>query len=169
MRQDGGRPSPGMRPRILATAGHEIAPAVTMLIVPSDAGESTAFFRFQVQKSNDARDIYGRGLAFLQADYFQEPRGFEGRLVAVFPQAAAIATTLMNEGGCVLEFEQFRQLYRLPSRVTELPLGDTAREAALWHNRVFNPALPDDVRVLAFQPDWAGAQAEPPVMRIAAL
>ena len=161
MRQDGGRPSPGMRPRILSTAGREIAAAVTMLIVPRDAEESTAFFRFQVQKSNDARDIYERGLAFLQADYFQEPRSFDGRLIAVFPQAAAIAATLLNGGDCTLEFEQFRQFYGLPCRVTERPPGDAAREAALWHNRIFNPTLPDDVRVLAFQPDWSEAKAEP--------
>jgi hypothetical protein len=34
MRQDSGRPSPGMRPRVLDTAGREIAPALTVLIVP---------------------------------------------------------------------------------------------------------------------------------------
>jgi hypothetical protein len=161
MRQDGGRPSPGMRPRLLSTAGREIAPAVTMLMVPRDSEESTAFFRFQVQKSNDARDIFERGLAFLQADYFQEPRSFDGRLVAVFPQTSALAATLVKEGDCVLEFEQFRQLYRLPCHVTELPPGDASREAALWHNRIFNPTLPDDVHVLAFRPDWANAEARP--------
>jgi len=161
MRQDGGRPSPGMRPRILSTAGREIAPAVTVLLMPRTPEESTAFLRFQVQKSNDVRDIYERGLGFLQADYFQEPRGFDGRLVAVFPQTSAIAATLVNEGDCVLEFEQFRQRYRLPGRAAELPPGDASREAALWHNRIFNPTLPDDVQVLAFRPDWASATADP--------
>jgi hypothetical protein len=162
MRREGGRPSPGMRPRILATDGREIAPAVTMLIISKAPEESTAFFRFQVQKSNDTRDIYDRGLAFLQADYFQEPGSFDGRLVAVFSQAAGIAAALVNESDCVLEFEQFRQSYSLTCRVAELFSGDAAREAALWHNRIFNPALPDDVRVLAFQPDWEKAEAAPP-------
>ena len=74
MRQDGGRPSPGMRPRVLTTAGRELSPALTVLIVPKEPEESTAFFRFQVQKSRDPRDIYERGLAFLQADYFQQPK-----------------------------------------------------------------------------------------------
>ena len=48
MRQDGGRPSPGMRPRLLDRDGRELAPALTVLIVPRDPAESTAFFRFQV-------------------------------------------------------------------------------------------------------------------------
>ena len=36
MRQDGGRPSPGMRPRVLDASGGEIAPALTVLLVPRD-------------------------------------------------------------------------------------------------------------------------------------
>ena len=46
----------------------------------------------------------------------------------------------------MLEFDQFRQFYRLPCAVFELAAGDPPREATLWHNRLFNPALPDDVR-----------------------
>jgi hypothetical protein len=37
-------------------------------------------------------------------------------------------------------------------------VGDADREAAIWHNRVFNPALPDSVQVLAFKPDWKTAE-----------
>jgi hypothetical protein len=33
MRQDGGRPSPGMRPRVLDASGREMA-ALTVLLVP---------------------------------------------------------------------------------------------------------------------------------------
>ena len=51
MREDGGRPSPGMRPRVLDTAGRELAPALTVLLIPKEPEESTAFFRFQVMKT----------------------------------------------------------------------------------------------------------------------
>jgi hypothetical protein len=85
MREDGGRPSPGMQPRLLDSFGAEIAPALTVLLVPDEPEESTAFFRFQVQKSADPRDVYERGLAFLRADHFQEPGSFSGRLAAVLP------------------------------------------------------------------------------------
>lgn len=161
MRQDGGRPSPGMRPQVLSAAGEAVAPGLTVLLVPREPAESTAFFRFQVQKSADARDVYERGLAFLQADYFQEPEAFDGRLAAVLPEDSSITARLAGAGACVLEFDQWRQAFRLPCAVTRLADGDAAREAALWHNRIFNPLLPDGVHVFAFQPDWAAASADP--------
>lgn len=163
MRQDGGRPSAGMRPRVLTFAGRELSPALTVLLVPKESEESTAFFRFQVQKSHDARDVYERGLAFLQADYFQQPKSFDGRLTAVLAGDSTMAATLVDDAACVLEFEQFSQRYRLPCALTVLPPGDPAREASIWHNRLFNPALPDDVQVLAFRPDWAKSEAWPSV------
>jgi hypothetical protein len=160
MRQEGGRPSPGMRPRALAESGEELA-VLTVLLVPREPEETTAFFRFQVQKSADPRDIYERGLAFLQADYFQEPASFGDTLAAVLPHDSAAASALTGAGACVLEFDQWRQAFRLPCSVAVLGEGDAVREAALWHNRIFNPALPDTVHVLAFQPAWRAATAAP--------
>ena len=161
MRQDGGRPSPGMRPRVLAGSGEEAAVALTVLLVPREPEESTAFFRFQVQKSADARDIYERGLAFLQADYFQDPKSFGDVLVAVLPYESSAAPRLAAAGGCVLEFDQWRQRFRVPCAVRLLSRDDPARAAAVWHNRVFNPLLSDAVHVVAFHPDWAAATADP--------
>jgi hypothetical protein len=60
MRQDGGRPSPGMRPRLLNRDGSEIASALTVLLIPQDPTESTAFFRFQVTRSAGPRELYER-------------------------------------------------------------------------------------------------------------
>jgi hypothetical protein len=161
MRQEGGRPSPGMRPRVRTTLGRELSPALTVLIVPKEPAESTAFFRFQVQKTPDARDVYERGLAFLQAGYFQQPKDFSDTLTAILPEGSPVAAELLAKGTCLLEFDQFRQFYRLSCAVFELGEDDAVREATLWHNRVFNPALPDAVRVLAFRPDWAHAEAKP--------
>lgn len=158
MRQDGGRPSPGMRPRVLDASGRDMA-ALTVLLVPWDPAESTAFFRFQVMRTADPRDLYERALAYLQAEYFQQPLNFSDVLLAVLPQEAPVAASLMAGRQCVLEFEQFSQAYRLPCAVSKLKPGDAAREAAIWHNRLFNPALPETVHVLAFQPDWASATA----------
>ncbi|HEX9771559.1 MAG TPA: hypothetical protein VGA50_20485, partial [Kiloniellales bacterium] len=66
MRQDGGRPSPGMRPRLLDQAGRDMVPGLTVLMIPRDPSESTAFFRFQVMRSADPRELYERALSFLQ-------------------------------------------------------------------------------------------------------
>jgi hypothetical protein len=161
MRQDGGRPSPGMRPRIVTRQGKEIAGALTVLLVPKEPAESTAFFRFQVEKTFDPQEIYERGLGFLQGDFFQQPDTFDDRLVAVLPEDAPLSTALIAAKSCVLEFDQFRQTFRLPCKLRELGGGDEARDAAIWHNRIFNPTLPDSVRVIAFQPDWAAASAAP--------
>jgi hypothetical protein len=161
MREQGGRPSPGMRPRVLDPKGRELAPALTVLLIPNEPEESTAFFRFQVMKAQDPRDVYERALAFLQADYFQEPETFSDRLVTVLPRDAALADALLDERACVLEFVQSRQSYRIAAEVRALKSGHAAREAAIWHNRLFNPALPDTVHVLGLQPDWDSARADP--------
>lgn len=160
MRQDGGRPSAGMRPRVVDRTGRELSPALTVLLVPSEPAETIALFRFQVQRTPDPRDVYEKGLAILQADYFQRPREFSDRLTAVLP-ASTLAATLTAARECILEFDQFRQSYRLPCAVHVLPNGDPARDLSVWHNRLFNPSLPDSVQVLAFTPDWARAEANP--------
>lgn len=155
MRTDGGRPSPGMRPRVLRASGEEIAPALTVLLVPKRPEESTAFFRFQVMRTHDRRDLYQRGLTYLQADYFQQPKEFSDRMTAVLDSASALAATLLAGKTCVLEFDQFSQVFRIPCAVRSLGERDEAREASLWHNRIFNPSLPDDAVVLELKPDWA--------------
>jgi hypothetical protein len=160
MRQDGGRPSPGMRPRLLDEAGRDMVPALTVLMIPRDPSESTAFFRFQVMKHADPRELYERALGFLQADYFQRPASFSDQLLAILPEGSKVAAALIAQGKCILEFEQFSQAYRLPCAVSVLQPGDAARDAAIWHNRLFNPALPETVHVIAFKPDWASAKTE---------
>src|SRR4029079_17163354 len=124
MRLDGGRPSPGMRPRLLDALGAELAPALTVLLVPEEPGESTIFFRFQVMKTQDPRDVYERILGYLQADYFQQPLNFSDRLTAVLPESSPLAERLLADGSCTLEFVQFRQAYHLPCEVTLLKEGD---------------------------------------------
>jgi hypothetical protein len=161
MREEGGRPSPGMRPRILDRSGREMSRALTVLMLPKKPEESTAFFRYQVMKTQDPRDVYERALAFLQADYFQDPDTFSDRLATVLSPGAALASLLLDTGKCILAFEQRRQRYSIPCTVRELKSGSAAREAAIWHNRLFNPTLPDAVHVLGFHPDWASATADP--------
>jgi hypothetical protein len=161
MREAGGRPSPGMQPQVVDPGGLELAPALTVLMVPKKPAESTAFFRYQVMKTVDPRDLYERALTFLQADYFQDPDAFSDRLLAVLSPGSALAAALLAAGECILVFVQGRQHYDLPCRVREVAAGKPAREAALWHNRLFNPALPDTAHVLGFRPDWASASADP--------
>jgi hypothetical protein len=161
MREDGGRPSPSMRPRLLDETGAELVPGLTVLLLPKAPEESTAFFRFQVTKSSDPREIYEKALRYLQADYFQEPKAFSDRLLAVLPNDAPLADDLTAAGRCILVFGPRRKGYRLPCKIKALATDDAGHAAAVWHNRVFNPALPETVHVLAFDPDWASARVAP--------
>jgi hypothetical protein len=147
-----------MRPRVRDAKGNELAAALTVLLVPAQPEASTAFFRFQVARSADARHIYERALGFLQADYFQDPAAFSDELVAVLPERSPVAAALVAARACTLDFEQSGQKFTLACSVRELVAGEPAREAALWHNRLFNPALPNTVGVLAFKPDWASTE-----------
>jgi len=145
---------------LLDQAGRDLVPALTVLMIPRDPSESTAFFRFQVMKHADPRELYERALGFLQADYFQQPASFSDQLLAILPEGSKVAAALVADGRCILAFEQFSQAYRLPCAVSALQPGDAARDAAIWHNRLFNPALPETVHVVAFKPDWASARAD---------
>lgn len=161
MRKDGGRPSSGMRPRLLSTDGRELSPGLAILIVPEAPRESTEFFRFQIQKTHDPRQVYEKGLTYLQATHFQKPKSFSDRLTALFNTGAELPAHLLNDGHCILEFAQFSQGYRLVCKVEALENGDDAAQATIWHNRLFNPNLPAEIQVLAFQPDWNASAADP--------
>ena len=161
MRKDEGRPSAGMRPRILTRDGRELSPATTVLIVPREPGESTAFFRFQARKTHDSKQIYEKGLDYLRSAHFQHPRSFSDELTALFNTGAALAESLLAAGDCRLEFDQFSQRYRMICAVRALAPDDPAFEATYWHNRIFNPAMPAEVTVLALRPDWTSARADP--------
>ncbi|MED5392711.1 MAG: hypothetical protein VX977_13155, partial [Pseudomonadota bacterium] len=61
---------------------------------------------------------------------------------------------------CILDFSQFGSRYRLPCSVRELGEDTAAFEATYWHNRLFNPRMPADIKVLGFLPDWGDATFE---------
>jgi len=161
MRKDEGRPSPGMRPRVLAPDGRELSAALTVLLVPSAPEESTSFFRFQVQKTRDHKQTYEKGLEYLQSTHFQHPKNFSDELTALLNTGSPLAESLLALGGCVLEFDQFSQRYGLPCQVRSLAPGGPAYEATYWHNHIFNPAMPGEVTILGLRPDWASAHIEP--------
>ena len=78
-------------------------------------------------------------------------------MTALFLPESRLATVLAELGSCRLDFRQFGLSYRLPSAVREMTPEEPAYRNTLWHNRLFNARLPDDVRILAFKPDWMAA------------
>ena len=163
VRQYGGRPSPGMRPRVAHIGGSELAAAMTVVLVEKGPGESTALFRHIVRKTHDPERRYRDALKALSSAYYQAPANFSDVMTALFAAQSALAGTLVSQARCVLEFEQFSQGYRIPCGVVALADDDPAYQATYWHNHMFNPVMPGAVRVLAFTPDWPRAAAHPPV------
>jgi hypothetical protein len=156
-RQDGGRPSSGMRPRVATSEGLELSPGIVTLIVESEPDISTELFRYQYKKTHDPNERWDKMLEILQGSYFQEPARFGDQMTALFGPRSALASALRSQGRCILEFEQYSEGYRIPCTVAGLKDGHALHQATYWHNRLFNPNLPADVEILSFRPDWPHA------------
>jgi hypothetical protein len=163
VRQFGGRPSDGMRPAVFAPDGAQISPGATLLLIKEEPQESTAFFRFQVQKTQDPVERWEKAVQHLSAAYFQQPDSFSDVMTALFGPQSQIVDALLSHGRCVLQFAQFAQGYRLPCLVERLPPATAFYQATYWHNALFNPNLPGGVQVLAFEPDWSHASRLDPL------
>src|SRR3546814_10654768 len=71
VREEGGRPNSGMRPRVVVLEGRELVPAVTVLLVPEAPWDSAQLFRHQYQKTQDPVEGYDKALGINAAAYFQ--------------------------------------------------------------------------------------------------
>jgi hypothetical protein len=163
-RQDGGRPSSGMRPRVTTREGKELSPAVVTLIIESEPETSTQLFRYQYLKTHDPNERWDKMLEILQGSYFQEPSRFSDLMTALFGPRSTLGAQLRDQERCILEFEQYSQGYCIPCTVARLADRHAFHQATYWHNRLFNPNLPADVEILSFRPDWrhaAGYRSDP--------
>ena len=164
VRQGGGRPTGGMRPRALVTDPAADLGPVTVLINRREPQEATSQFRHLARKTHDPVERYNGALKLLSAAYYQRPEEFSDELTGLFGEASDLAERLLAVGRCRLLFEQFSQSYDLPCRLRELPEDHPSYQATYWHNSLFNPNIPGGARVLAFRPDWSEATADPPAV-----
>lgn len=156
-----GQPMPAMRPRVSTRKGEVLVPAMAVLLIPEDPAHSTAFFRFQVQKTNEHQKARDSGIKYLAADFYQLPELFADEMTAVFGPGSPTAQTLLRAKEVLLDFEQYTQSYRMFCKVRRLPARSAARDSSLWQTRLFNPNVPNDAEVLGFAPEWKSAAASP--------
>jgi len=156
-RQEGGRPSHGMRPRVTRASGEALSDGIATLIIETEPADSTQLFRYQYLRTHDPNERYDNMLEILQGSYFQEPARFSDLITALFGPESSVAAQLLREGRCVLDFEQYTQGYRIPCTVARLAESHPFHQATLWHNRMFNHQLPAGVQILSFRPDWPHA------------
>lgn len=156
------QPTSGMMPTVRLADVIDGAPRLTVLIVKEDR-VATEQFQFFFRKTVDPKERYDNAVKYLSSAYYQEPQTFAEELSALVGGHHPVADQLLHSGECTLEFEQYSQYFYIPCRVREAGKGDPVFEATYWHNTLFNPNLPPDVRVVAFQPVWQKASADPPV------
>ena len=136
-------------------------PSVVLLLVLQEPAASTAFFKFQVQKTNEPEETRDAALKYLGADYFQSPELFSDEMTAVFAANSPAAASLLRAKEIRLDFAQYAQSFGVLCTVRGVDKKEPAREASLWQARLFNPNVPEDATVLAFRPNWKKATAEP--------
>lgn len=159
VRKAEGRPTSGMIPRVGLSSD---SARLTVLISKTDP-TVTDQFRFYFKKTKDPAERYDNVVKYLASAYYQQPQTFREELSALCGNRHPVAEQLLRERECTLEFEQYNQYFFIPCRVREAAAGEPVFEATYWHNILFNPDLPPDIRVLVFQPLWQKASAEPPV------
>lgn len=162
MREDGGRPSPGMCPSVEFGDEGSARSELVILISQKDPADATAKFRHMVRKTHDPKERLDGAIKELSAAYFQYPEEFSDVMTALFGPASNIVDRLVDAGRCVLRFSQYSQKYTIPCRVDLLAETDPIWQATFWYNNLFNPNIPGGAHALAFTPDWAEAQADPP-------
>ena len=160
MRVGDGRPTSGMRPHLSLADGGSYSGQVTVLIIRTDSANDVSQFRHMVRKTHDPADRYSAAVKHLSATYYQKPQEFSDEMTGLFSVEGLLVRALCARGSCILDFSQFGSRYRLPCSVRELSEDTTAFEATYWHNRLFNPRMPADIKVLGFLPDWGEATFE---------
>jgi len=165
LREQGGRPSPGMRPSVALRDGRQMSSAITVLLVELDADATADVLRHLARKSLDPQRRYEEGLRLLSSSYYQYPENFSGDLTAVFSPDSSLVQTLLAERFCLLRFEEGSNVFQASFEAQELQQGAAAYEMTYWHNFLFNPALPPEVRILAFRPDWNQGASLPAFLR----
>lgn len=162
VRRGDGRPSPGMRPDIVAMDGVALG-QITTVLIKSDPQQDSAHFQQIFHSTRSPLERYEAAMTAFQSDYYQYPELFSDRLTALFAWPSASAEKICQAQPYVLYFEQFGQRFSYQAAIARLALDDHGHVATYWHNALFNPHLPPSICVLALVPDWSSARATPPI------
>jgi hypothetical protein len=152
MRELDGRPTAGMSAGIYSISGGDEQGRLNFLIVRKDSGPRTDEFRHVVRKTPDSREWLKNGLRILAELHYHETDQFENRLTALFSLDSSVADALLAAGRCHLKFVENSVDYAFDFDVEALAEEHELFQATYWHNRLFNPTLPGQVRVLGFTP-----------------
>ncbi len=158
MRTAGGRPDAAIRPAVVLPDGS--APGrITTILLKRPAFSVTPEFRHMVSRTHDPAERREAAVRFLSASHYQRAEEFSDELAATFVPGAAFVEAVSRTGRCRLVYDAFSQGFDLACSVRLHGAHDPFREAAYWHNKLFNSELHPDTVVLGFLPDWEHSRA----------
>lgn len=161
MREDLGRPGPGIMPDVLPAGGGESLGQIITVMNKTGPYDKTPEMQHMVRRTNDPAARREAALKLFSEFYYQKPHEFSDMLCAGFAPGSPGAAALRRAERLRLRFAAFNQRFDIPVRVWTLTENNPAWQATWWHNALFNPALSREAVILGFAPDWTGASADP--------
>ena len=152
VRELGGRPSEGMSAGVFSVSGGDEQSRMNFLVLRRDCEQRTDEFRHIVRKTPDPSEWVKNGLRILSELHYHETDQFDKQLTALFSVDSTLADALLEAGQCHLKFAEKSVDYGFDFKVESLTQENQFYQATYWHNRLFNPALPGQVRILGFTP-----------------
>ena len=154
MRDADGRPDDAISPAVILAGESEPVGHIITVLNKSPGYSVTPELEYMSAKTNDPAQRRDQAIRFLSATYYQKASEFSDILTATFPPGSAGAARLRAADRVTLVFEAYAQRYELDCKVWKLTVRNPLRRSTVAHNRLFNPGLPGDTVVLAFEPDW---------------
>ncbi len=161
MRNEGGRPTNGMRPSISLPNGNELSAAAILLLLPVELRTNIQQYRYLVLKTHDPQERLNKAIQLFSSSFYQNIEDFDGTLTGLFSSNSAVVETLANEKKAVIHFSHQQQQFTVPCNIIVYSKKDEAYQFTHWHNKLFNPKIPPDISILGFEPDWTKAIANP--------
>ncbi len=161
MRDKGGKPDDGFVPQVTLAGADEVFGHILTVLNKAPGYSLIPEMLHMAKKTHDRAQIRDQALKFLSATYYQRHAEFSDILTATFQPGSAGAKEIEGSGRATLTFEAYNQRFDLDCGVGRLAAHNPLFEATMAHNRLFNPDLPGDTEVLAFEPDWDMSSANP--------
>ncbi len=163
MRDNEGRPDDGSMPALTLKDASEPMGHIITVLSKTPAFSKTPEMRHMATKTQDPAAIRESALKFFSEFYYQKGAEFSDTLTATFPPDSLGAQTIRRGETCRLDFTAFNQRFSLQCRVWKLTAKNPLWQSTYWHNRLFNPGLPETTVILGFEPDWSASTAVPEI------
>lgn len=162
MRDADGRPDDAISPAVILPGESEALGHIITVLNKSPGHSETPELEFMAAKTNDPAQRRDQAIRYLSATYYQKASEFSDILTATFPPGSEGASRLRAADRVTLVFEAYAQRYELDCKVWKLTSRNPLHRSTMAHNRLFNPGLPGDTVVLAFEPDWNNSSSAAP-------